>query len=155
MTAAELSSRLGITYPYLLMLTRGPRHREHRKVANASLPLLKRMAAFLERPLMDILVLAEIVKPEDQYVVDGLEQRVDSVWRRWCEDPVWSRLAPLPARWREMDFEDRVRMAALYDHLAHKQRILPAPHLISFASSKGRGRSAAPATRAKKVANAR
>ncbi len=155
LTAYELAERLGMTYAYLLMLSRGPKHREHRKVQDLSMPQLKRMANFLERPLMDILVLAELVKPEDQYVAVDLEQRVDSVWRRWLEDPVWGRLAPLSAGWKKTPFADRVRMAALYDHLAHRQRILPEPHLIRFSQPKTASRRSAAPVRAKKVANAR
>ena len=136
LTQSQLATRLGMSVSYLAMLSRGPRHKPHRRVQDLSIKQLKKMAAFLERPLMDVLVLAEIVGADEQYVAADLKVRVDSVIERWRADPVWNRLAPTRLGWKRTKFADQVRMAVLYDHLAHRTRILPEPHLISFEDNK-------------------
>lgn len=151
----KLAAAVGVSLSYLAKLSRGPSNKDYRRVQDLSVVQLKKVASFLERPLMDILVLAEIVSPEEQYVAADLKARVNSVWERWRADPVWSRLSPVPSRWHKMDFEDQIRMTVLYDHLMHRTLILPAPHMITFApasSLRGRRRKRSSAAGIKRAA---
>jgi transcriptional regulator with XRE-family HTH domain len=123
----ELADAIGITYPYLIALSNGSR-----PIPGISHDKLRRMASFLGLTFVQVLMLAEIVKPED-FVVDQ-EERLDLSLERAIEnmrmDEEWGRIAPSKSEWSNLSRSTRLGIAMMWERVSQQDLIEKAKMLI-------------------------
>lgn len=123
----EIADALGITYPYLLALSAGKR-----PVSGLSEDKFRRIAQFLERPLIEVLMLAEVLYPEDfiQYTsAETLERELEVAISSMRANPQWGMLAPSPEEWQGLSLASRIGIVLLWERV-QGQELLRKARLI-------------------------
>lgn len=112
-TANELAVQLGITYSYLMALSRG-----ERPINQVSRPVLLAAAKYLKLPAAQIYMLAGALQPED-FVYDGeREEKLERVRQAMERDPVWTGYALDRKSFEALDMRARMLICLLYERAA-------------------------------------
>lgn len=122
----QLCNSIGITYPYLNALMNG-----HRDVAGIGLDKLRIMGGFLNMSFIQVLMLAEIVKPEDfaQYGGELLDSDLDRMYENLKNDPEWSIASPTQAEWNMLSRNSKIGYALMWETLS-KQTFIEKAKMI-------------------------
>lgn len=114
----ELCSAIDITYPYLNALSNG-----HRPIPGMSHEKLRKIAKFLRLPFMQVLMLAEIVTPEDfiHDSEDELEAASLSALLAMRSEPEWGRVAPTDEEWKVLSLRTRMGFALMWEVINSKR----------------------------------
>lgn len=122
-----LAAAINITYPYLCALTNGSRPIEgvdHKK--------LRKIAQFLGLTFVQVLLMAEIIEPQDFLKDQGEElnlamtMAIDNM-RAHHE---WGGVAPLPEEWALLSPKTRVGIALLWQQVAGQTMLNQAQMII-------------------------
>lgn len=111
----QLATAIDITYPYLCALTNGTRPIEgvkHKK--------LRKIASFLGLTFVQVLMLAEIIHPQDFLKDQGeeLEMSMRKAIDNMRAHHEWGGVAPLPEEWALLSPKTRVGIALLWQQVA-------------------------------------
>jgi len=135
-----LAEAIEITYPYLNALSNGGR-----PVTGISHDKLRRIADFLNMTFVQVLMLAEIVKPEDfarDQEVD-LERTLDRAIENMRSDAEWGRVAPSPDEWEGLSLNTRIGIAMMWEQVSQQDLIAKAEMVIVEPPKKEKRSSAA------------
>jgi hypothetical protein len=108
-TLAE--EHLDMAYSYLMMLGRGTAAIDQLKVKQ-----YLKMAEYLGIPLMQVMLLAEAIKPEDFFYNADLEERVGLVYQKLCKDPVFMGFAPSEHEWNSLSLNLKLSFCVIYEN---------------------------------------
>lgn len=106
--AAE--QHLGVTYAYLTALGRG-----ERLASKLGWETLSKMAAFLDIPKPQALLMAGIITPIDFYYQGTLGDRMTRIYDRMVSDPAWCGWMIPKDEWEKLNDRTKVLIAALYE----------------------------------------
>lgn len=122
----QLCNSIGITYPYLNALMNG-----HRDVSGIGLDKLRIMAKFLNISFIQVLMLAEIVYPEDfaQYGGEMLDNDLDKMYENLKNDPEWRIASPTEAEWKMLSRNSKIGYALMWETIS-KQTFIEKAKLI-------------------------
>lgn len=113
----ELADATGMTYSYLTLILNGSR-----EVGKISHDRLRDIGKFLGVPFTQVLMLAEIVTPED-FVVEqehSVEEQLESVYEAMSRHPDWRGLVPPYRVWASMDKQAQVAMGLMFQRVANE-----------------------------------
>jgi len=105
------TQHLDISYSYLMLLGRG-----EAPVNQLAIPKYLRMAAYLGIPLMQVMLLAEAVAPEDFFYNAGLEDRIALVYEKMKKDPVYMGFAPNEHEWDSLSLKMKLSFCVMYEN---------------------------------------
>lgn len=122
-----LAEAIEITYPYLNALSNGGR-----PVTGISHDKLRRIADFLNMTFVQVLMLAEIVKPEDFARDQGmdLERTLGRAIENMRSDAEWGRVAPTPEEWEGLSLNSRIGIAMMWEQVSQQDLIAKAEMVI-------------------------
>lgn len=112
----ESAKELGFSEPYYALLLSGQRW-----FGSVSEDKLKRIASFLDVPLVSVYLLGEILHPEDFFRTSSLEDRLELVFRHLSQDPYLAGVAPNRKDWDRTPLPIRLLCATLYERLSDKE----------------------------------
>lgn len=112
----QLAEALGVSFPYLSGLLTGVK-----PVPQMSHEKLRVAAQYLDVPVAQVFLMAEILKRDDFIVRADLERELGRRVETMRADPMWCALAPSETTWKRMPVEARISMCALYDRVSAKQ----------------------------------
>ncbi len=122
-----LSEAIDVTYPYLRALSNGGR-----PVSGLSEPKLRKIAEFLDRPFIQVMMLAEIIQPEDflRPCETDLSELMENVIATMREHPDWQHVAPSEEEWAGLSLNSRIGIAMLWERALGKELLEKAQLLI-------------------------
>lgn len=111
----KLSETIGITYPYLCAITNGTR-----PVGGISHDKLRSIAKFLDMTFVQVLMLAEIVKPQDFLKDQGqeLERSMLLSMESMRMHHEWGGVTPTPEEWNALSEKTRVGFALMWQQIS-------------------------------------
>lgn len=112
----NLASELGVTYVYLMALARG-----EKSVPGIDRRVIEACARYLEVPVSQVYLLADIIRPEDFFIEHSLDQKLAATYRTMRESPIWRGYTPSEATWNGLPLEVRLLVAAMFDRLRQKE----------------------------------
>ena len=107
--------RVGFSEPYYALLMGG--NRWFGAVEDAA---LKRIAEFLDVPMISVLLMSERVSPEDFFRKTTLESQIDFVYSTMSTDKRWTAAMPKSADWKNTPLSVRLLAALLYQECSGK-----------------------------------
>ena len=107
--------RVGFSEPYYALLMGG--NRWFGAVEDAA---LKRIAEFLDVPMISVLLMSERVSPEDFFRRTTLESQIDFVFSTMSTDKRWTSAMPRIADWKNTPLSVRLLAALLYQECSGK-----------------------------------
>lgn len=114
----ELCRSIDMTYPYLNALANG-----HRPITGISHDKLRKIGSFLGLPFMQVLMLAEIVAPED--FVHENDNEIDaaswSALKAMRNEPEWGRVAPSDDEWKSLSLRTRLGFVLMWEIISSKR----------------------------------
>lgn len=118
-----LAEAIQITYPYLNALANGGR-----PVTGISLEKLRRIADFLDMTFVQVLMLAEIIKPEDFTHENNhdLERTLDRAFENMRSDVEWGRVAPSQKEWEGLSLNTKIGIAMMWERVSEQDLIAKA-----------------------------
>jgi transcriptional regulator with XRE-family HTH domain len=114
----DLAGMLGISYPYLMHLSKGRRQADGPRGIDRE--VLKRAAEFLEIPVAQAYVLAGILRPEDFYYKPTLDEKIEAAYQNMRENGLWSGFAPSEAHWGRLPKDVKLTLAVLYEQVVNQ-----------------------------------
>lgn len=105
----DLADRFGFAENYWLAIVNG-----HRSISVSAKPRFERIAEFLDRPLVQVLNLAEYLEPKDFMVRSTLEDELNLVYTTMCGDPQWATFVMAPDKWDQLDVDAKILISMLY-----------------------------------------
>lgn len=123
----QLAKAISITYPYLIALCNG-----NRSVQGIQHEKLRRIAEFLNLTFVQVLMLAEIVKPEDfaRDQGDDLERTLDQAIRGMRADTTWGRVAPSEDEWEDLSINAKIGLVMMWERVSNQDLIEKAKMII-------------------------
>ncbi len=115
---------LDMAYSYLMMLARGTAAINQLKVKQ-----YLKMSEYLGIPLMQVMLLAEAITPEDFFYNADLEERVQLVYEKMCKDPVYMGFAPNLHDWDSLSLNLKLSFCVMYENCC-QTKILNVADLI-------------------------
>jgi len=107
--------RVGFSEPYYALLMGG--NRWFGAVEDAA---LKRIAEFLDVPMISVLLMSERVSPDDFFRRTTLESQIDFVFSTMSTDKRWTSAMPRIADWKNTPLSVRLLAALLYQECSGK-----------------------------------
>jgi transcriptional regulator with XRE-family HTH domain len=107
--------RVGFSEPYYALLMGG--NRWFGAVEDAA---LKRIAEFLDVPMISVLLMSERVSPDDFFRRTTLESQIDFVFSTMSTDKRWTSAMPRNADWKNTPLSVRLLAALLYQECSGK-----------------------------------
>ena len=107
--------RVGFSEPYYALLMGG--NRWFGAVEDAA---LKKIAEFLDVPMISVLLMSERVSPEDFFRRTTLESQIDFVFSTMSTDKRWTSAMPRIADWKNTPLSVRLLAALLYQECSGK-----------------------------------
>lgn len=116
----ELSRILGISYPYLMHLANPKNGRSTDGPRGMDREVLRRAAEFLEVPLVQAFVLANILKPEDFFYKPSLAEKLEAAYVHMTQNGLWCGFAPSRAQWDGMTDDLKLSFVMLYEQTVNR-----------------------------------
>lgn len=113
---SEAATQLGISYTYFSALLTG-----RRPISQLHRDVLKRIAAFLRVPLVQVLIWAEVISIEDFSYHETLEEELEVSYAKMVRDPHWGGIVPVREVWETTPVEARLAIILLYEKIAEKR----------------------------------
>lgn len=112
-----LAEALGMTYSYLTHILNGKR-----AITGINISRLREISEFLEITLVQVMMLAEIIQPEDFIMQDqlALKQQLESVYRALIHDPDWRGMTPSRDVWNASDDRMKILLGMIYQRLTQQ-----------------------------------
>lgn len=120
MTTRSLAGVLGISYPYLMHLANPKNIRSTDGPRGLDKEVLRRAANFLEIPVVQAYVLANILKPEDFFYKPSLSDKLEAAYRHMLGNGLWCGFAPSQAQWAAMTDDLKLSFVMLYEQTANR-----------------------------------
>lgn len=105
----SLYDQFGFTETYWKAIVNG-----HRSISNAAQARLELIAEFLNRPLIQVLNLAEVLEPRHFFAPGTIDDDLNQVYKAMLEDRHWSSFVIAPDRWDALDRDSKILIAMLY-----------------------------------------
>lgn len=105
----DLAFRLGKSYAYIISLL----HKD-RPLRNMDYDFLRKCAEYLEIPLAQAFLLADILAPTDFQYHMNLESIFDKTFRDMSADPIWSGYCPHREEWEGLSQTVKMLIHELY-----------------------------------------
>jgi transcriptional regulator with XRE-family HTH domain len=112
----HVADLMGITPIYWNSLTNG-----HRRISSLPKDKLKRLADFLEVPLIQIYIMSEHFEAEDFVIFRDLDADLGRLMEHMRNDPKWLALAPTTKEMAALPKRSKMLIAALYEALLHRE----------------------------------
>lgn len=125
-TPTQLADRLGISYPYLMLLRRG-----ERKTEEISMRTIRQMAEFLDLPALMVMQLAGIVVPLDFYYRPTLQSQIEMAYSELRSDPKFGGFAPERQDWDSLTDNMKLLVAVLFQN-GRKTAILDPVEILKW-----------------------
>lgn len=107
--------RVGFSEPYYALLMGG-----NRWFGAVEDQALKRIAEFLDVPMISVLLMSERISPEDFFRKTTLESQIDFVFSTMFTDKRWTSAMPRHADWKNTPLSVRLLAALLYQECSGK-----------------------------------
>ena len=107
--------RVGFSEPYYALLMGGSRW-----FGAVEDQALKRIAEFLDVPMISVLLMSERISPEDFFRKTTLESQIDFVFSTMFTDKRWTSAMPRHADWKNTPLSVRLLAALLYQECSGK-----------------------------------
>jgi transcriptional regulator with XRE-family HTH domain len=107
--------RVGFSEPYYALLMGGSRW-----FGAVEDQALKRIAEFLDVPMISVLLMSERISPEDFFRQTTLESQIDFVFSTMSTDKRWTSAMPRNADWKNTPLSVRLLAALLYQECSGK-----------------------------------
>jgi transcriptional regulator with XRE-family HTH domain len=107
--------RVGFSEPYYALLMNGSRW-----FGAVEDQALKRIAEFLDVPMISVLLMSERISPEDFFRKTTLESQIDFVFSTMFTDKRWTSAMPRHADWKNTPLSVRLLAALLYQECSGK-----------------------------------
>lgn len=120
MSTRDLAARLGISYPYLMHLANPKNPRSTDGPRGLDREVMRRAAEFLEIPLVQAYVLANILKPEDFFYKPTLDEKLESAYRHMTQNGLWCGFAPTRQQWDAMSRDLKLSFVMLYEQVVNR-----------------------------------
>lgn len=131
-TPSDAADRLGISYPYLMLLRRG-----ERKTEEISMRTIRQMAEFLDLPALVVAQLAGIVVPLDFYYRPTLQSQIEMAYSELRSDPKFGGFAPERQDWDSLTDNMKLLVAVLFQN-GRKTAILDPVEILKWELPDGR-----------------
>lgn len=131
-----LYDRFGFTETYWKAIVNG-----HRSISNAAQARLELIAEFLNRPLIQVLNLAEVLEPRHFFAPGTIDDDLNQVYKAMLEDRHWSSFVIAPDRWDALDRDAKILITMLYQEAT--SRHLKAQFAIAEINRSSAARSSA------------
>jgi hypothetical protein len=105
----SLYDRFGFTETYWKAIVLG-----HRSISNAAQARLELIADFLNRPLIQVLNLAEVLEPRHFFAPGTIDDDLSHIYKAMLEDRAWGSFVIPPDRWDVLDRDVKILIAMLY-----------------------------------------
>lgn len=115
------TEHLGMAYTYLMALGRGGAPVDKLKIEQYTL-----MANFLDLPLIQVMLLAEAVRPEHFYYNATVEERIEHVYNNMINDPIFMGFAPSQQDWDSLSPSLKLSFCVMYENCAQTKILNPA-----------------------------
>lgn len=115
-TAQDVAKHLGITYVYLMALSRG-----ERPISKVDRSVLNAAAEYLEIPLIHVYMLAELLTPADFVYAPSLKDKFAEIHKAMLSDPVWHGYALTQSEWNALDLKPKMLISLLFERAARTQ----------------------------------
>lgn len=112
---------LGMAYSYFMALGRGQARVDKLKIEQYTL-----MANFLDLPLIQVMLLAEAVRPEHFYYNATVEERIEHVYENMVNDPIFMGFAPSQHDWDSLSPSLKLSFCVMYETSAQTKILNPA-----------------------------
>lgn len=114
------SDYLGMAYTYLMALGRGTAKINQLKIEQYML-----MANYLDIPLIQVMLLAEAIQPEDFFYKATVEERVEHVYEMIKNDPLFMGFAPSQQDWNSASPTLKLSFCVMYETSAQSKILNP------------------------------
>jgi transcriptional regulator with XRE-family HTH domain len=115
LTQKDVAQRLGFSEPYYALLLSGQRW-----FGAVSEDKLKRIADFLDVPLLSVYMLAEVIHSEDFFRASSIEDQIAAALDAMARDKRFSTIIPTRADWSHAPLRVRLLCAILYQDVSGK-----------------------------------
>ncbi|WP_018949091.1 helix-turn-helix transcriptional regulator [Thioalkalivibrio sp. ALMg11] len=116
----KLADAIGITYSYLTLILNGGRD-----ISKITDEKLRSMGRFLGIPFAQVLMLAEVLRPEDFIV--GEEETIDAsirqVYASMSRHPEWRGLAPTDEDWANTPRQVKIVLGMMFQRLTNEEML--------------------------------
>lgn len=126
----KAAAALSLSEPYYTLLISGKRW-----FGSLDEEKLKRIAEFLDLPLLSIYMLAEIIHPEDFFRSSSFEAQLDLVFESMIKDPRFMTIMPTRENWSSSDLRMKLLCVVLYQDVSTKD-FLEKFNLVALSETK-------------------
>ncbi|WP_038082143.1 helix-turn-helix transcriptional regulator [Thioalkalivibrio sp. ALgr3] len=116
----QLADSIGITYSYLTLILNGGRD-----ISKITDEKLRSMGRFLGIPFAQVLMLAEVLRPEDFIVGDEetIDASIRQVYASMSRHPEWRGLAPTDADWANTPRQVKIVLGMMFQRLTNEEML--------------------------------
>ncbi len=111
----DLYERFGFQETYWKAIING-----NRSISNAAQARLELIAEFLNRPLIQVLNLAEVLEPRHFFAPGTIDDDLNLVFKTMLEDRHWSTFVMPPERWDALDRDAKILITLLYQEATNR-----------------------------------
>lgn len=111
----EVAKRLGFSEPYYALLLSGQRW-----LGAVSEDKLRKIADFLDLPLLSVYMLAEVIHSEDFFRASSIEDQVEASYATMVKDKRFTTIMPTRKDWEASSLRVRLLCAILYQDVSGK-----------------------------------
>lgn len=111
----DLYERFGFQETYWKAIING-----NRSISNAAQARLELIAEFLNRPLIQVLNLAEVLGPHHFFAPGTIDDDLNLVFKTMLEDRRWSTYVMPPERWDALDRDAKILITLLYQEATNR-----------------------------------
>lgn len=105
----DLAATLNISTPYLRALGTGVRN-----FAKADIAIIKKIASYVDIPVAQALLLADVLSPED-FFYTSVNDEIDKARLALSANPLWMGYAPDQEEWDRLSTRTKLLISMLYE----------------------------------------